>query len=178
MHCHEVERLLVDLTDHELPTETARQVREHLRLCAGCQTRWNALCEVVEALEAFPMVVEPAHLTAQVMTRIVPRSGVARFRLSWTEFVGSAAGAGLFLGFLLGWQGLSSLVFPEELVSVLARAEVCLGLLALRLDLRLMLLGQDVAAATLNGWWLVLPMVVASALLVLAARERGALLSV
>ncbi len=178
MRCHEVQPLLGDFIEHQLPPETARQVREHLTHCPACQRKCRTLRYVIGALEAFPIVAEPADLTARVMSQIAPRPVLPRFRVRWMDVIASAAGAGLFMGVLLVPEGLCSPDVWTELGQVLARAQLYLRFWAVQLHDRWMLVAGGLWTVVESGWWLLLFVVAAAALALMAVRERGASLPI
>lgn len=85
--------------DHELDVATETRVAEHLATCADCQLRLDGLRETAYAVRALPMETPPRTFT-------IPDQQRQPFRWAPVGWVGSAAAAGLVIGF-----GLSQLHF-------------------------------------------------------------------
>jgi hypothetical protein len=61
-----------------------------------------------EAIETWPLVTEPADLTARVMAQVKPRLEKPHFRLCWSDVAVSLVGAGMAAIALPLWQVLTS----------------------------------------------------------------------
>ena len=175
MRCHEVQPLLADLIEDQLPPERAGQVLAHLAHCTVCQREYRALRHVIAALQAFPIVAEPTDLTARVMAEIQPRQVLPRFRVRWIDVIASAVGAGLFFCMMLvPWRSWSAGVWTE-LSWVFAKAQLYQRFVALQVHETWGLVADGVWIPVAGGWWLLLGVVAAGAFAVMAIRERHAL---
>jgi len=129
---------------------------------------------VVAALESWPLVAEPAELTARVMAQVRPRPGVSPsaplpstmlgtgrtgagsspvlpgFRIHWSDLAISLAGASLVFAATLLWRYLTSTD-----LAYLYRAQMSLRLEMLRLEVML-LLRQCLARTSAATWGLTL----------------------
>jgi hypothetical protein len=65
------------------------------------------LATVAKALEAWPLVEEPADLTARVMAQVRRRPTLPPFRLRWSDLAISLAGAGVVFAALILWRHLA-----------------------------------------------------------------------
>ena len=108
MRCLDVQMELQAYADGELSPERAALLEQHLTGCDGCRAELARLQVVVAALETWPLVAEPVQLTAHVMARVRPRPALPAFRLRWSDFAISLAGAGLALAAVLAWHYLAS----------------------------------------------------------------------
>jgi anti-sigma factor RsiW len=178
MRCHEVQLLLADLIEDQVPPETGRQVRSHLKHCPICQREYRALRHVIAALQAFPIMAEPTDLTARVMAQIQPHQVLPGFRVRWIDVIASAVGAGLFFGMMLIPWRLWSASLWTEFSSVLAKAQLFQRLMALQLHQRWPLVADGVWMPAPSRWWLSLFVVAVGASAVMAVRERQALFRV
>lgn len=178
MRCHDVQPLLADLIEDQLPPETAADVRAHLAQCTICNREYRALGDVIAALEAFPIIAEPPDLTARVMAQIQPREVLPRFRVRWIDVMASAVGAGLFFGMMLVPWGHWSAGLRTELGWALAKAQLDLSSMALQLHDRWALAADRVSTPVADGWWLLLFVVAVVASAAMAVRERHALFRV
>jgi len=94
--------------DGELDPARATYLERHLAECDECRAELARLQAVVEALETWPLVSEPAGLTARVMAHVRSRPALPRFRLRWSDLAISLAGSGLVFVVMLLWHYLSS----------------------------------------------------------------------
>jgi hypothetical protein len=178
MHCHEVQPLLADLIEDQLPPDTSGLVLAHLTHCTICQREYQALRHVIAALEAFPIAAEPPDLTARVMAQIEPRQILPRFRVRWIDVMASAVGAGLFFGMMLvPWRSWSAGLWTE-LGWVLTKAQLFVRLGARPLYDVWALVADGVWTPMGSGWFLLLFAVAAGAFAVMAVQERHALFRV
>jgi len=146
MRCFDVQVELEAYVDGELSPERAALLEWHLAGCEGCRAELTRLQAVVATLETWPLVAEPAQLTARVMAQVrqlpevsaayaEPRRRVEPlalpgFRIHWSDFAISLAGAGLvFAATLLGRY-----LTPTGL-TYLHRIQMSLRLEMLRLEL-------------------------------------------
>jgi len=177
--------------DGELGPERTALLEQHLAGCDGCRAELTRLRAVVTALETWPLVAEPAELTARVMARVGPRpvvspstalraglrTGVAEppalpaFRFRRSDFVVSLAGAGLAFATVLAWRYLA----PAGL-TYLHHTQMVLWFAMLRLESLLLI--QRLVRASVATWGLLLGGVTLTAALALvmwdlAVWERG-----
>jgi anti-sigma factor RsiW len=149
MRCLDVQIELEAYADGELSPERAALLERHLVGCDACQAELARLQAVVAALETWPLVTEPAQLTARVMARARPRPALPGFRLHWSDFAISLAGAGLVFATTLLWRYLA----PTGLV-YLHSAQMYLRLELLRLEV--LVLTQYLARIGAVTWGLLL----------------------
>lgn len=178
MRCREVQPLLPDLIEDQLPPETARQVRAHLTDCTICQREYQALRDVIAALEVFPIMAEPRDLTVRVMAQIERCQVLPRFRIRWADVIASAAAAGFFLGMMLvPWRRWSAGICTE-LSWVLVETQLLVRLVAVQLHDRCPPVADRFWTPLASAWWLLLFVIAAGAFAVTAVREWRALLRV
>jgi predicted anti-sigma-YlaC factor YlaD len=149
MRCLDVQAELEAYLDGELGLDRSARVERHLASCRACQAELARLQAVAAALETWPLVMEPAQFTAQVMARLRPRPARLHFRLRWSDLVVSVVGAGLASAAMLLWRYPA----PADLV-YLHPTEIYLRLELLQLDLLLLI--QHVVRANLVTWGLLL----------------------
>ncbi|MEJ2559536.1 MAG: zf-HC2 domain-containing protein [Anaerolineae bacterium] len=101
MRCLDVQAELEAYADGELGLERSALLETHLASCRACQAELARLQAVAAALETWPLVMEPAQFTAQVMARVRPRPAQPRFRLRWSDLLVSLVGAGLAVAAIL-----------------------------------------------------------------------------
>jgi anti-sigma factor RsiW len=167
MRCFDVQVELQAYVDGELSPERAALLERHLADCDGCRAELARMQVVVTALETWPLVTEPAQLTARVMARVRPRpAALPAFRLRWSDFAISLAGAGLAFGAMLAWRHLASTSLAH-----LYHAQMVLRLEMLQLKV-LLLMPRLVRAGAVT-WGLVLVGCVLVTALALAVWERG-----
>jgi len=164
MRCFDMQMDLEAYVDGELSPERTALLEQHLAGCEGCQVELARLQEVVVALESWPIVTEPAQLTARVMAQVRQHSVVSpsatlstgagepqrmpSFRIRWSDFAISVAGAGLVFVAALLWRYLT----PTGL-TYLHRIQMYLRLEMLRLEL---LTTQCLARTSTVTWGLML----------------------
>jgi anti-sigma factor RsiW len=152
MRCFDVQVELQAYVDGELSPERAALLERHLADCDGCRAE---------------LATEPAQLTARVMARVRPRpAALPAFRLRWSDFAISLAGAGLAFGAMLAWRHLASTSLAH-----LYHAQMVLRLEMLQLKV-LLLMPRLVRAGAVT-WGLVLVGCVLVTALALAVWERG-----
>ena len=134
MRCLDVQMELQAYADGELSPERAALLEQHLTGCDGCRAELARLQAVVAALETWPLVAEPVQLTAHVMARVRPRPALPAFRLRWSDFAISLAGAGLAFAAVLVWRYLASTSLAH-----LYHAQMVLRLEMLRLEALLLI---------------------------------------
>jgi predicted anti-sigma-YlaC factor YlaD len=98
MHCHDLHTLLQHYVDGSLEPAQVARLENHLATCDGCRTGLARLRTVEQALESWPLVLEPADLTARVMAQVKSHPRTPPFRLRWTDLLLSVAGAGVMAG--------------------------------------------------------------------------------
>jgi anti-sigma factor RsiW len=198
MRCFEVQGELEAYVDGELSRERTALLEQHLAGCEGCRAELARLGAVVAALESWPLVAEPAELTARVMAQVRPRPGVSPSAPLPSTMLGTgrtgAGGSPVLPGFRIHWSDLAislagaSLVFAATLLwryltltdlAYLYRTQMYLRLEMLRLEVML-LLRQCLARTSTATWGLALvgvALVTALALVVwdLAVWRREAL---
>jgi anti-sigma factor RsiW len=174
MCCFEVQVELEAYVDGELSPERTALLEQHLAGCEGCRAELARLQAVVAALESWPLVAEPAELTARVMAQVRPRPGVSPsaalpstmlgtgrtgaggspvlpgFRIHWSDLAISLAGASLVFAATLLWRYLTSTD-----LAYLYRTQMYLRLGILRLEVML-LLRQCLARTSVATWGLAL----------------------
>jgi predicted anti-sigma-YlaC factor YlaD len=149
MRCRDVHTELEAYVDGELSPERSALLEAHLASCRACQAELARLQAVAAALETWPLVMEPAQFTAQVMARVRPRPAQPRFRLRWSDLVISLVGAGLAVAAIL----LGRYLAPAGL-AYLHPAQTYLRLELLQLDLLLSI--QRLIRTNLVTWGLLL----------------------
>jgi anti-sigma factor RsiW len=149
MHCLDVQPDLEAYVDGELGPERVALLEQHLAGCDACRAELARLQAVVDAMETWPLVAEPARLTARVMAQVRPRPTPPRFRVHWGDLAISLAGAGLAFTFMLLWRYLFS---TRQIY--LFRPQVYLRLEMLRLEAVLWM--QRLANTGAVAWELVL----------------------
>ena len=145
MRCLDVQLELEAYVDGELSPEQAALLEQHVADCAGCRAQLARLQAVTAALETWPLVAEPAQLTARVMGQVRAHSAVRvhpavrahpavpRFRIYWSDLAISLAGAGLAAAIVLAAYYLA----PAGL-AYLHHTQVILRLEMLRLEASLL----------------------------------------
>ena len=108
MRCLDAQTALETYVDGELDPERARNLKAHLAGCAECRAELAYLQVAEEAIETWPLLAEPADLTARVMAQVKPRLEKPRFRLRWSDVAVSLVGAGIAAIALPLWQVLTS----------------------------------------------------------------------
>ena len=121
MRCLDVQSRLDLYLDGALDPAQAEKVRGHLTACVGCRTELTYLQTVEEALETWPLVAEPADLTARVMAQVEPCSQTPRFRPHWTDLILSLCGAALLAAAGLAFTALRLWQLPVSIDLGLAR---------------------------------------------------------
>jgi len=140
MRCLDVQLELEAYVDGELSPEQAALLEQHVADCDGCRAQLARLQAVTAALETWPLVAEPAQLTARVMGRVRvhpavrAHPAVPRFRIYWSDLAISLAGAGLAAAIVLAAYYLA----PAGL-AYLHHAQVILRLEMLRLEASLLI---------------------------------------
>jgi anti-sigma factor RsiW len=178
MHCREVQSLLGDLIEGELPPETAGQVVAHLEHCAECQSEHRVMRQVIAVLEAFPTVTEPADLTERVMAQIPTWRVLPGFRVWTADAIVGAVGAGLLSGTLVAWWRLWLAIVRTELGSVLAGLQPYAGLVTLQLQGSWAAVADRLGMPIGSAWWVLMFGVVAGVIAMMAVEERQARLHV
>ena len=98
MRCRDAHALLRQYVDGSLEPAQVEFLDSHLTQCNSCRARLARLRTVEQALESWPLVLEPADLTARVMAQVKSHPRTPPFHLRWTDLVLSMAGAGLMAG--------------------------------------------------------------------------------
>lgn len=70
MHCHQVQNLLSEYLDGELPVEQARSLEAHARSCSDCAKVLADLRGVISELHSLPALSAPLALHSSVMRRV------------------------------------------------------------------------------------------------------------
>ncbi len=164
MRCLDVQAELEAYEDGELSLERSALLEGHLASCRACQAELARLQAVAAALETWPLVMEPAQFTAQVMARVRPRPAQPRFRLRWSDLLVSVAGAGLAAAAILLWRYLA----PAGL-AYLHPTQTYLRLELLQLELLLLI--QHLVRTNLVTWGMLLGGVASLTALMLVARD-------
>ncbi len=134
MHCFDVQLELEAYADGELEPEQAALLELHLVNCGACRAELARLQTVVEALESWPLVVEPARLTNRIMAQVSTRPTMPHFRLRWSDLAISLAGGGLVFVVAFAWLRLSTTG-----TTYLQYKQMALRLEMLRLEAQLMM---------------------------------------
>ena len=150
MRCFDVQVELEAYVDGELSPKRAALLEGHLAGCEDCRAELARLQAVVAALETWPLVAEPAQLTARVMVQVRQRPALPGFRIYWSDLAVSLAGASLVFAAALLWRYL----FSTDL-AYLYRTQMYLRLEMLRLEMAL-LLKQCLVRTSAVTWGLVL----------------------
>jgi anti-sigma factor RsiW len=108
MHCLDAQMALEAFVDKELDPKQAKCLEAHLAECDECRAELAYLQTAEKALETWPLVAEPADLTARVMAQVKPRIEAPRFRLRWSDVAVSLSGACLAAAVLPLWRLLAS----------------------------------------------------------------------
>jgi predicted anti-sigma-YlaC factor YlaD len=149
MRCRDVQAELEAYVEGELSLERSALLEGHLASCRACQAEVARLQAVAAAVETWPLVMEPAQFTAQVMARVRSRPAHPRFRIRWSDLVVSVAGAGLAAAAILLWRYLAS-AGP----AYLHPTQTYLRLELLQLDVLLLI--QHLVRTNLVTWGLLL----------------------
>ncbi len=168
MHCFDVQIELEAYADGELNPEQTAPLELHLASCDDCQAELARLQTVVEALESWPLVVEPARLTNRIMAQVSSRPITPRFRLRWSDLAISLAGGGLIFAAALVWLRLSTTSTAN-----LQYRRIALRLEMLRLEAQLLM--QRLAMIDDVTWGLMLFGVALAAVLAVAVWSQVAL---
>ncbi|HVB24364.1 MAG TPA: zf-HC2 domain-containing protein [Ktedonobacteraceae bacterium] len=70
MRCSEASKQIQLYLDNQLSLRQVRELEAHIAVCASCQQELSSLEEMVESLNGFGMVAEPAYLTIAIMQRV------------------------------------------------------------------------------------------------------------
>ncbi|HLX40501.1 MAG TPA: zf-HC2 domain-containing protein, partial [Ktedonobacteraceae bacterium] len=70
MRCSEASKQIQLYLDNQLSLRQVRELEAHIAVCASCQQELSSLAEMVESLNGFGMVAEPAYLTVAIMQRV------------------------------------------------------------------------------------------------------------
>ncbi|MCP4537557.1 MAG: hypothetical protein GY832_10455 [Chloroflexi bacterium] len=149
MHCLDVQVELQAYIDKDLDSERVILVEQHLAGCKSCQSKLARLQAVITALETWPLVVEPADLTTNIMGRVRSRPTLPAFRLRWSDLAISLAGAMFLFVVMLAWYYQGSVV-----VTYLKHAPIDMWLERLWLET---LLALKRLFGTDNVAWVLLP---------------------
>jgi anti-sigma factor RsiW len=175
MQCFDVQMELEAYTDGELEPEQAARLELHLAGCHDCRAELARLQTVVEALETWPLVIEPARLTKNIMAQMSSRALVntelpplPRFRLCWSDLAISLTGGGLVFAIAFVWLRLSATGTAH-----LQYRQMALRLEMLRLEVQLMV--QRLTRIDDVTWGLVFVGVALAAVLVVAVWSQVAL---
>ncbi|MBN1815138.1 MAG: hypothetical protein JXA14_25115 [Anaerolineae bacterium] len=126
--------------DKELDSEQIECLKAHLAECDDCRAKLTYLQTAEKALETWPLVHEPADLTARVMAQVKPRLETPRFRFHWSDVAISLAGAALAAAALPLWHLLASpglSQFLQRTRDILRLQMLPLEMLQLDISLRL-----------------------------------------
>ena len=166
MRCFDVQVELEAYVDGELSPERTALLERHIAGCEGCRAELARLQAVVVALESWPLVAEPAQLTARLIAQVRQRPGVSAahaeprqrvepsalpgFRIHWGDLAISLAGASLVFAATLLWRYLTSTDLAH-----LYRTQMYLRLGMVRLEVAL-LLTRYLARTSAATWGLML----------------------
>jgi predicted anti-sigma-YlaC factor YlaD len=106
MECSYVKAELHAYVDGELSPERVARLKRHLDLCEDCREELANLKVVVEALETWPLAIEPSQLAKDIMIRVRSRPVLPRFRLHFSDLAISLTGSGLILAVILSLRTL------------------------------------------------------------------------
>ena len=165
MDCQDMWIALQAYVDGDLGPEQVTPLERHLANCGGCRAELARLQAVVEALETWPLVEEPAQMADRVLARVKPRPVLPRFRLRWSDLAISLAGtAGAAVAITL----LSRYLIPAW-QHPLYRSEMLLRLEMLQLEATLML--RRLAQLGAVGRWALLAGAMLIAVLLISAYD-------
>jgi anti-sigma factor RsiW len=133
MRCLDVQLEMEAYVDGELSPEQATLLEQHVADCDGCRAELARLQAATAALETWPLVAEPAQLTARVMGQVRAHPAAPRFRIYWSDLAISLAGAGLAAAIALAGYHLA----PAGL-AYLHHTQVVLRIEMLRLEASLL----------------------------------------
>jgi anti-sigma factor RsiW len=129
MSCLDVQMSTQTYIDGELSAEQATLLEQHLASCPECRAELARLRAVMTALETWPTVVEPEHLTNRIMRQVSTRPVMPTFRLRWSDLAISLAGATGVFAAMWCWRDLTSTDWTR-----LYRTQLSLQLEMLRLE--------------------------------------------
>jgi len=116
MRCRQASHLMTACLDGRLDQAEIMRLEEHLAVCGTCQAEWQRVSVVDQLFKSAPSRSAPAHLHAQVMTRIHRRDQARR------AIVGGLALA-------LGATAVALLVFVPVALEVLKNVGIAPALL-------------------------------------------------
>lgn len=70
MRCSEASKQIELYIDRQLTLRQVRELEAHMAVCASCRQELSTLEDVVESLNSFGMIAEPAYLTVAIMQRV------------------------------------------------------------------------------------------------------------
>ena len=107
LSCTDVEPLLEWLFDQELPESRAREVRDHLRGCSRCATRYETAASLPTRLRSLGAPAAPASLVDSVMNTVGRQRRLAR--ASYGLLVVECGLVAVAIWYLSGLSGLLAL---------------------------------------------------------------------
>jgi hypothetical protein len=123
-------------------------LEQHLAGCESCKAELVRLESVFEALDEWPVMAEPADLTADVMSRVRAHPIQSPFRIGWSYPVAGLAGAVLVFTSLL-----TLLYLAPPYQAHLLRSHIMLRLEMLRLES--LLIAQQLASFDPLAWGMI-----------------------
>lgn len=102
MPCTEIQILMVQATQDELPPSEAARLHRHLAECPDCRETFGELCQVWQLLDAWRVPEPPSHLAETFSSRLAEMSVRASRRTSWVGKWGRCANRWSWLR--LGWN--------------------------------------------------------------------------
>ena len=83
MKCQNVELLLSDYLDGELPPPQVERVHAHLGRCHACSTKWRALRQTLRLVAHYGRETCPVDLRGSIVAAVADRRPAPRWRISW-----------------------------------------------------------------------------------------------
>lgn len=154
MRCLDSQMALEAYVDKELDSKQVESLEAHLTKCEDCRIELAHLQTAEAAMKTWPLIPEPAALTARVMAQVEPRLETPRFRLHWGDVVVSVAGAALATAVLPLWRLLAS----PDLSQSLQQAKDTLRLQMLPLEMLHLDISLRLQPLTKSGVLIWLPM--------------------
>ncbi|MHC4618769.1 MAG: anti-sigma factor family protein [Planctomycetota bacterium] len=112
--CEQIENLLVDYADGELPPRQCSKVGEHLTECEHCRATLRALCRSLDLVD----VIWKDGL-AEIKTVGLAKARPAR-RFKWPRYAAVAAGILIAAGISITWR---MMIGPKQTVRDIAEIE-------------------------------------------------------
>ncbi len=167
MRCKQASHLMAARLDGHLDQAEILELEDHLAACRTCRAEWQRMSAVDQLFKSAPSRSAPAHLHAQVMTRIHRRDQARRAivgglalalgatAVALLAFVPLALevveNAGIAPALLVG--GIETVTQLVVILNALSRA-LCVLLDQFAGPLAILSLGSLLTALALNGLWI------------------------